>query len=249
MKAFGYLLAGAALFSELALGLDPAPNANLPTGWRYKGCYTDKPWNYLTAPDPPNPIPPAVHGVPAWPRTLNAYYFKGTPNGGQKCVNQCVSLGFKFAATNKDLCFCDNAIAPNGTSTLITPYGVADATDALCQTPCTGNTGEACGYSPLLGNGHRLSLYEYIVSGFLRPNVCVVKLQLFFCVFLFRHRLGVPDADTNRIDREVDREKWDAERCEVWKRPGIKSYYVGSWLWELLQLESRELKTRRVWRC
>lgn len=120
MKAFGYLLAGAALFSELALGIDPAPNANLPTGWRYKGCYTyespsqtsstkltyrsDKPWNYLTAPDPPNPIPPAVHGVPAWPRTLNAYYFKGTPNGGQKCVNQCVSLGFKFAATNKDLC-------------------------------------------------------------------------------------------------------------------------------------------------
>lgn len=67
------------------------------------------------------------------------------------------------------------------------------------------------------------------MSGFLRPNVCVAKLQLFFFVFLLRHRLGGPDADTNRIDRGVDREDWDVGRCEVEEKDRSKSYYVGSW--------------------
>lgn len=55
------------------------------------------------------------------------------------------------------------------------------------------------------------------------------EASTFLFVFLLRYRLGVPDADTNRIDRGVDREDWDVGRCEVWKRDRDKSYYVGSW--------------------
>lgn len=61
---------------------------------------SDKPYNYLTFPDPPSPN----YGVPAYPRCLNGYYTRLSPNGGVACVNKCLSLGFKIAGTNDDQC-------------------------------------------------------------------------------------------------------------------------------------------------
>ena len=42
MKAFGYLLAGAALLGNIlgTVALNPAPNSALQNGWKYKGCYS-----------------------------------------------------------------------------------------------------------------------------------------------------------------------------------------------------------------
>ncbi|KAH7398284.1 hypothetical protein BKA66DRAFT_545889 [Pyrenochaeta sp. MPI-SDFR-AT-0127] len=203
MRAIGYLLAGAAVFSGLAFGLDPAANANLPNGWRYKGCYSDKPYNYLAFSDPPSPS----YGVPAQPRTLNGYYIKMTPNGGLLCVNKCVSLGFKYAATNDDQCWCDNAIAANGTNTgLFVSWGVPDANNNNCQTGCRGNLGEACGFSPLVGtNSQRLSLYEYIVSGVLfLLNVCVLgPKHLNECIRSFSRNTN-RDYDKRTNERNIE---------------------------------------------
>ncbi|KAF1846719.1 uncharacterized protein K460DRAFT_396046 [Cucurbitaria berberidis CBS 394.84] len=163
MKAFGYLLAGAALLPDFVLGsLSPAPHANLPNGWRYKGCYADKPFDHQAA-DHPNL---AARGAAAiYRRALGGYFYQTRLNGGSHCISQCTAMGYKYAATNDNQCWCDNAIASNGTSTTAPAYGVPDPDNTLCQTPCRGNKREACGNYPSGSNNtHRLSLYEYFIK-------------------------------------------------------------------------------------
>ncbi|KAF3003512.1 hypothetical protein E8E13_005076 [Curvularia kusanoi] len=87
MKAFGYLIAGAALLStsmaQIALLKSPAPNSALSNGWRYKGCYTDVAANIV-----------GNHALANGPTALN-------PNGGVQCTNT----------------YCGNTINPNNTVT------------------------------------------------------------------------------------------------------------------------------------
>lgn len=56
-----------------------------------------------------------------------------------------------------------------------------------CTTPCTGNTGEACGGPAPLNVGatglQRITIYEFIVSGF--PYVCVPSSVTFMYFLLF----------------------------------------------------------------
>ncbi|RMZ72698.1 WSC domain-containing [Pyrenophora seminiperda CCB06] len=168
MKAIGYLVAVAALLPGLASALNPA--SNIPQ-WRYKGCYSDKRYNEYRGTtgypsvDPANPPDGQVYGTYAYPRTLNGYFYRINPNGGALCTTTCANLGFKYAGTNDNMCFCDNAIAINGTSALGTyTYGLPDLDNTLCQFPCRGNTGEACGNNVNLASGNRLSLYELVVT-------------------------------------------------------------------------------------
>lgn len=152
------------------------------------------------------------NGVPYFPRTLNGYMIRRNQNGGKNCIQACLNLnrGFTFAGTNDNQCCmllpdtfwtqdalvdscsgCDTAIAANGTrSTPVPAYGLPDANNNLCSFGCrlanntNFSTTEACG-GPGNNNANtqRLSVYEYVVSGFLYTT-CVLKLELLFLFFL-----------------------------------------------------------------
>lgn len=186
MKAFGYLIAGAALLPELVAGLNATADE---AGWRYQGCYSDKQYT-----GSPGINEPAVRGVSSWPRTLNGLFFRNSTNTGRACRNFCASNQFTVAATNNDQCWCDNAIAKNGTSIIAPSYGIRDLDDRNCQQPCPGNATEACGNNTANANLQRLTLYQ-LVSGFFVGFGCLVRmfgavfvllLSLFFrCPFSF----------------------------------------------------------------
>jgi hypothetical protein len=109
---------------------------------------------------------------------------------------------------------CDTAIAANGTSTVAPAYGLPDTDNTMCSQGCRlssssdRSTTEACGNNPTDGNIQRLSLYEFVVSGF-RNNACVLKLNLnllflFFCYVL--HRFDLTTRERLRIkDMEVEK--------------------------------------------
>ncbi|KAI1577953.1 WSC domain containing protein [Pyrenophora tritici-repentis] len=165
MKAIGYLVAGAALIPGLVSALDP----NNITGWRYRGCYSDKRFNEYRSmagypsTDPSNPPAGQVYGTYAYPRTLNGYFYRVNPNGGSVCTTTCTNLGFRYAGTNDNMCFCDNAIAINRTSANGTyTYGLPDPDNSLCQFGCRSNLGEACGNNVNAANENRISLYELL---------------------------------------------------------------------------------------
>ncbi|XPS76617.1 hypothetical protein M3J09_008665 [Ascochyta lentis] len=91
MKAFGFLIAAAALFSGtvsqlLPVAKQPAPNSSLGNGWRYKGCYSDARYDL-----------PVSHALGGAFRMQN-------PNGGVSCTAYCRGLSYNFAGTNDDQC-------------------------------------------------------------------------------------------------------------------------------------------------
>ncbi|KAF2855711.1 hypothetical protein T440DRAFT_504301 [Plenodomus tracheiphilus IPT5] len=184
MKAFGYLIAGAALLPELVSGLSPAANDVI---WSYQGCYSDKLWNIVKDPvtnqNPPYPIPPAVHGVPGWPRTLNGLFSRNTTSqSGKACREYCASYSFRFAATNNDKCWCDNAIAINGTNATAPSYGIRDPDDRFCQQQCPGTPGEACGNNSMSGNNQRVSVYMQRTAAHenvRKPGIALLELSPF----------------------------------------------------------------------
>ncbi|CBX93876.1 hypothetical protein LEMA_P035500.1 [Plenodomus lingam JN3] len=114
---------------------------------------------------------PAVRGVSSWPRTLNGLFFRNSTNTGRACRNFCASNQFTVAATNNDQCWCDNAIAKNGTSIIAPSYGIRDLDDRNCQQPCPGNATEACGNNTANANLQRLTLYQLVtLSTQIAPN-------------------------------------------------------------------------------
>lgn len=83
-----------------------------------------------------------------------------------------------FLTTCQD---CDNAISAGGL------LGLGLGTD--CQQPCTGNTGEACGSLGVLGlTLARMSVYEYIVSGF--HCLCAIVCQSHVSFFIHGDTVG-----------------------------------------------------------
>ncbi|KAF1919570.1 hypothetical protein BDU57DRAFT_427888, partial [Ampelomyces quisqualis] len=111
-----------------------------------------------------------VNGVSAYPRTLNGYFTRQNGNGGASCINLCRGLnkGYTFAGTNDNQCWCDTAIAVNGTRAAAPSYGIQDANNNLCSFGCrvaanTPSTTEACGGPGNSdANTQRLSLYEFV---------------------------------------------------------------------------------------
>jgi hypothetical protein len=107
---------------------------------------------------------------------------------------------------------CDTAIAANGTSTIAPAYGLPDADNSLCSQGCRlssssdRSTTEACGNNPADANTQRLSVYEFVVSGF-RNNACVLKLNLLFLFsFCALHRLNSTTRERLRMeDMEVEK--------------------------------------------
>ncbi|KAH7394971.1 hypothetical protein DE146DRAFT_66613 [Phaeosphaeria sp. MPI-PUGE-AT-0046c] len=167
MKAVAYLLAGAALLPGLVSALDPAPQSALTSGWKYKGCYSDRYFDGdITSAGQGN----STTGVATQPRALNGYFSRQNANNGANCINICIgqNKGYTFAATNDNQCWCDISLAPNmtmvGTST--TPgWGILMA-DTQCQQGCRISSGifsttEACGAGGTNRNTQRISVYEY----------------------------------------------------------------------------------------
>jgi hypothetical protein len=79
---------------------------------------------------------------------------------------------------------CDTVMAKNGTSvngTQPNGWGIQDPDNTNCQSACVGNTGQTCGQNS--GTMVRLSVYEFVVSGF-HNNACVLKLKQNFLFFL-----------------------------------------------------------------
>jgi hypothetical protein len=99
---------------------------------------------------------------------------------------------------------CDTVIARNGTNDGTTNppgYGIKDADNTMCNKGCrivdpsgagakTFSASEACGNNPdavanpSLINAARLSLYQYVVSGFSWLYVCVPELDDIIMYFL-----------------------------------------------------------------
>ncbi|KAH9882017.1 hypothetical protein J1614_001188 [Plenodomus biglobosus] len=151
MKAFSYLIAGAALLPELAAGLNATANDAI---WKYQGCYSDKSYQDVSA----NGV--AARGVPYFPRTLNGLFVRNATNSGKACRDYCLSNLFPVAATNNDQCWCDTTISKNGTSATAPTYGIRDPDDSNCQQPCPGNLSEACGNSTANAPVQRLTVYQ-----------------------------------------------------------------------------------------
>lgn len=164
MRASDCHIAVVALLPVLIHGLSPATNDH---DWIYRGCYSDKPYNIdESSSGPAHAVSP---GVPDFPRTLNGLFTRNLPsdsggNGGRQCRSLCAANQFRFAGTNNDQCWCDNAIAINGTSAASPKFGLPDDDDTFCQTPCAGNSEEACGNNSRIGDSQRLSMYEMSVQ-------------------------------------------------------------------------------------
>ncbi|UPX19099.1 uncharacterized protein EKO05_0009372 [Ascochyta rabiei] len=184
MKAFGYLIATAPLLhgtlSQILPLKQPAPNSALGNGWRYKGCYSD-----------------IAIGLPLPHALGSGSFMTQTPNGGVSCTAYCQGLGYAYAGTNDDQCWCDSGINRSFslTSGILSPIG-----NAACQTGCRGNTGEACGSVNTF-----ISIYQYTVSGFLR-NACVLAFLLLCFLYLFEGSVERPSA-RRRMNVEKERVK------------------------------------------
>ncbi|KFY89652.1 hypothetical protein V500_05562 [Pseudogymnoascus sp. VKM F-4518 (FW-2643)] len=87
----------------------------LPTGWSYKGCWTDNKQGRI------------MNGPQADLTTMTI----------ESCIATCVAAGYAIAGLQySSQCFCDNQL--KNAATLA-------ASDALCATPCAGSTVEICG--------------------------------------------------------------------------------------------------------
>ncbi|KAJ8111688.1 hypothetical protein OPT61_g5771 [Boeremia exigua] len=94
---------------------DLSPPATLPTGWSYKGCYTDA----------------------VGQRTLQGASFADGSQDAEECIAFCDDAGYSVAGTEySSECYCGNAIADTGGPA---PNGEG------CNMACSGAPGEACG--------------------------------------------------------------------------------------------------------
>ncbi|CAI6342141.1 unnamed protein product [Periconia digitata] len=179
MKFGSLIIAGAALLlSDLVAGqtadrrtLDNnyPQTANLPTGWRYLGCYSDRKFSDVGD------------------RALGGYFRLANPQGGSACINVCkgINPNYKYAGTEDNQCWCDTGLNNNGTTT----YG-QKLPEAYCNYACRGSQAtspQTCGNvntGTTKETGPALSIYtSEQVSGF--SFACVLVLVLVLCVASF----------------------------------------------------------------
>ena len=105
MKAFGYLIAGAALLTGASAQSlrSPAPNSSLGNGWRYKGCYSSVSLE-LSVRALADAFSDTLATLLNSPYALNGSFTRFTTNGGVPCTALCRTQGYKFAGTNDDQC-------------------------------------------------------------------------------------------------------------------------------------------------
>ncbi|EDU42077.1 predicted protein [Pyrenophora tritici-repentis Pt-1C-BFP] len=92
MKAIGYLVAGAALIPGLVSALDP----NNITGWRYRGCYSDKRFTNTAACwlplDDPSPAAASLWHIRLPPYPKRATSTVSTPTEDQSAQPRAQTL-------------------------------------------------------------------------------------------------------------------------------------------------------------
>ncbi|KAJ9157373.1 Glyoxal oxidase-like protein [Pleurostoma richardsiae] len=100
-------------------------------------------------------------------RTINAATYGDNVNmTGANCVNYCSSKGYQYAGTEYyDECYCGSSLATGGVL----------ASEADCNTPCTGNASEPC------GGPNRLTLYYSSTPVGPKPNPGVNNFTYIGC--------------------------------------------------------------------
>ena len=118
----------------------------------------------------------------------------------------------------------------------------------MCQTPCRGNPGEACGNYSGKKYAHRLSLYEYIVSRLLALNVnaCVLEFEISYLYFLFHGRHTKRNDHTKREGRVTRGRHMEKEDSEAGRGYMRNVCHASDWELEDDEEGAREDKVSRA---